>query len=314
MILKKIKQLCALLLLAGILAGCSDERLAQPIETLFFDPDGDNAEILQLGTIGPVPPEIQAHLFDRFGTREELLDRLVDFDWDDENVNVEFQANWHIRVICDMDRQRSYYQKYIDAGGVAIVGAGTVPDEYFISARQIILQMTAKSPEIRERLRPEHDGFHYALLYRGTAQELPRNHWNSNVRLTWGSAQGTIFAWAPVGHGNFKVVVHEFAHIMMNAIIKSPALDPTFEERLKHAYETATEDGKWRFADGIPAYILTNYKEYWAEGVVCWYYLESQDFSNIRFESHAAFAEYDPGLYTLLSEWLHEDSFGALDD
>lgn len=50
------------------------------------------------------------------------------------------------------DECLAYYTKYIDAGGIAIVGNRYVRDEQFYAAREVILLMTSKRPELRQPL------------------------------------------------------------------------------------------------------------------------------------------------------------------
>ena len=311
--------------------GCGDEGVENVLNPLDAPaaPDGVNA-------VTGVPPHVAAFLWDKFGTREELIARLVDLEQDDDNW--EFYVDWLVRVIATMDRNRIYYSRYINAGGVAVVGHLHVPDAFFIAARNIILTMTSKHPEIRERLFPRNSGFHIALLpSHGYSRELPHTLWSSNATHADGKCSGGL-CWSTVRYEadgrqlSMSAFVHEFAHAMERVITRTvrtrtdpvellPPLDPTFEDRLKHAYDTAKAAGKWRSqevaiiggkvveVEGQPLYIIRkDYQEYWAEGVVCWYYLE---LSGIRFASREEFAKYDPLLYALLSEWLHEGSFAG---
>lgn len=253
-------------------------------------------------------------------------------------------ANWLLRVISQMDQQRAYYQKYINAGGVAVVGNADMPDRYFVAAKKIILQMTSKHPEIREKLFPRNSGFRMILTPSTAAYwELPENLFRRNPKRVIGSCVGVRYCYAyissdyqtPLPHGYplvAETLVHEFAHAihwvianegwtLTNPAERLPPLDPTFEDRLKRAYEMAKATGKWRIKDPAiidgklgevdvgPAYIMENYREYWAEGVVYWYYLNS---NHINFASREEFAAYDPLLYELLAEWFHEGSFAGL--
>ena len=68
----KIKLFCLLLILLATL-GCSDERLAQPMERVFFD-GGEGNGVAPQGTLGPPPPEIQELLW---GDWDTLLDALI---------------------------------------------------------------------------------------------------------------------------------------------------------------------------------------------------------------------------------------------
>ena len=328
-----MKRFLLLILLCFSILGCGDEGIESVLEpqAAAFAPAAG-------GGVGPVPPHIQALLFDEFGSREELIDKLINLDWNDKNVDAEFMANWYLREIAIMDQKRAYYQKYISAGGVAVLGNADVQDELFIAAKSIILKMTAKRPEIRRKLYPR-TGFYMAI------RTDTRRPWDLPEYLFSSSPSGAIgkciFAcWAYMGydyttilpHGyplKAKTFVHEFAHAIHSTISEDtwtrkdppellPPLDPTFDDRLKEAYEAAKAANKWRMKDPAiinnelvevdvgPAYIVTNEKEYWAEGVVYWYYLDRR---GIRFATREEFAAYDPLLYSLLSEWLNEDSF-----
>ena len=70
--------------------------------------------------------------------------------------------------------QEAHYTKYIDAGGVAILGNSLVDDELFLFARAIVLEMTSKHPEIRERLSPsaEQPRGHYQILVNGRYRRI----------------------------------------------------------------------------------------------------------------------------------------------
>ncbi len=333
-----MKRLFVLIFLAFTVCGCGDEgleNLFQPQTAPMAPAAGD--------VVTAVPPRIQALLFDEFGSREELMDRLIDLEHGDPQVDEEFMADWLLRVICKMDRQRAYYQKYISAGGIAIVGNADMPDRFFINARNIVLQMTAKRPEIREKLFPR-TGFYMILVGSTLAYwELPENIFRRNPSRAIGFCLGSRYCYAYVSEDyqnplpqGYPIVmntfVHEFAHAMEWVITHDgwtqkdppellPPLDPAFEDRLKTAYEAAKAANKWRIFDPAiidgevgevdvgPAYIMKNYKEYWAEGVVYWYYL---DHKHISFASREEFAAYDPLLYELLAEWFHEGSFAGL--
>ena len=143
-----MKRFFVLMLLVLTVCGCGDEGIENVL-----DPQSAPGAPAQADVVTEIPPHVQAFLFDRFGSREELIDRLINLDRNDKTVDSEFMANWLLRVISRMDQQRTYYQKYINAGGVAVVGNADVPDRYFIASKKIILQMTSKHPEIREKLK-----------------------------------------------------------------------------------------------------------------------------------------------------------------
>ncbi|MYB01496.1 hypothetical protein F4X90_17750 [Candidatus Poribacteria bacterium] len=109
------------------------------------------------GPVTDVPPEIQKMLWgDREALWEEISDILDDDFIETDNGPVRFtgRPDRLLEKICLLDAQRKHYSKYIDAGGIAIIGDRHVPDRFFYAAREIVLVMTSKHPEIREYLLP----------------------------------------------------------------------------------------------------------------------------------------------------------------
>lgn len=269
------------------LFGCGEERMEGVLHDLA--PPAQDA----VTAVREVPPEIQELLW---GDRDALL----------------------------AEAQRAYYTKYIDAGGVAIIGNSLVDDEIFLFARDIVLEMTSKRPEIREKLSPS--AGHYQIIVNGRFEDVDdipevildsihqskeRSHCSGSADYCVSKLFGHPY---PPGGGPYPrmmaTFVHEFAHAIERAII---TLDPTFEERLTEAYETAVENGTWA---GL--YAETNVREYWAEGVSMWFY-NTGDAAQPRsdtptFASYAMFAEHDPRLSELLKEWFHEGSFSGVID
>ena len=266
-----------------------------------------------------LPEEIATLLFDYLGTRQELVDRFESIEPNTEQW--EFLFNWNVRAISEMDLKRIYYSRYIDAGGVSIVGHLSVDDRFFMEARSIVLRMTAKHPEIREQMTPEFRFYKVIMVEDASIRELPERLWRRNSQNFVGACNpllcySTIHDWT---NRYMSTFVHEFAHAIhrvaingrgRNSHLKEP-LDPTFDDRLRVAYDAAMAAGKWQ---GL--YASTNYGEYWAEGVRFWYYLiggaSLKNPANeviAEFSTHADFQAYDPLLFELIDEWFPRDSF-----
>lgn len=281
---------------------CSEEDIEEVL-----DPQSVPAAPPLSGVVTSVPPRIASKLWDPFWTRAELIAAIADIekgepDWED-------RINSHIRLIAKRDRKRLYYNRYINAGGVAIVGNASVADKFFLMAKDIVLRMTKKHPNIRKQLLPR-DNF-YLVLLRDFARylEMPEYLWSPQIEFDSGSCQAN-YCWSIVSYWHthpMEVFVHEFAHAIHKAINGNkymrlnPALDPTFDGRLQLAYENALELGTWR---GL--YAEKNYREYWAEGVEAWFYDIGPD---REFPTHQAFAARDPMLAELIEEWFHRDMF-----
>jgi alpha-glucosidase len=101
-----------------------------------------------------------------------------------------------------------------------------------------------------------------------------------------------------------SICVHEFAHTI--SIYGLYDADPTFENRLKAAYNAARSAG--RFAN---TYAMENEQEYWGEGVQDWYYtnLESSTPNGVHgpIDKREELRDYDRALHDLVGELLPTD-------
>ena len=211
-----------------------------------------------------------------------------------------------------------FYTKYIDAGGIAIVANADVEDKLLIEARNIVLAMTSKQPEVRDRLLSGHRTFYLILV--GLDPEtgiLPRvpeflttwDNINTCGANFWQTPHVSGHCSATVGsdeYGYLRPFAHEFGHALEHEL---EYLNPGFQDRLDQAYAKAKESGAYR--DIWDPYIISNPREYWAEGVEVWFYGIGPD---REFETYEAFAEEDPLLYEIFSEWFYKASFTRVDD
>lgn len=217
--------------------------------------------------------------------------------------------------------QRAFYTKYIDAGGIAILSDARVADRYLIEARQVVLIMTSRYPALRDRLRVRH-GF-YLILYKpatgyddishvpeffgtlgdyGTYRDQRMCRQPFSFMADAGVKGYCAASLEDENYGRLRILVHEFAHALDSEMER---LRPGFWERVNQAYQQAKASDAYR--NLWDPYIVTeNSREYWAEGVVIWYYGIGAD---REFETHEAFAKVDPLLYELLSEWFYQGSF-----
>ena len=237
----------------------------------------------------------------------------------------------------------AYYTKYIDAGGVAIVGNRYVEDGQFYTAREIVLLMTSKHPELREQLtfrkeysfrvvivntdEPVDSEFNseYGIsIGANTIPERP-NHWKRGF-CAYNLCMASV-AWDAVYPPNrdgeidmlLVTFLHEFAHALHYAIEE---LDPTFNDRLQAAYEHAKEphnpgeppNSIWNNGSDPDdesfnrAYALTNPQEYWADTVASWFY-DPPSFTDSVYKIF----EYDALILPLVEEWLPKIYLRPLD-
>jgi hypothetical protein len=93
-----------------------------------------------------------------------------------------------------------------------------------------------------------------------------------------------------------NILIHEFAHAVHEMALNE--VDPTFDGRLKKAYDAAKGAGLWQ-----GSYAATSRNEYWAEGVQSWFDCNREnDRAHNHVNTRAELKEYDPALARLVAE------------
>ena len=177
-----------------------------------------------------------------------------------------YDALWGHWTEVGLSAPRDYYTKYIDAGGIAIVGGNLVADRHFQIARHIVLVMTSKVPGLRDVLSYNQPGgisgdeipFRFVLTehFSKDVQNLPEyTHTDISGTIHWIGSCGTYMCRADVtdssGLGTITII-HEMAHAIERAIVLHN-LVPQFTERLGVAWEREMEKVRLRTEiDGEP--------------------------------------------------------------
>ena len=119
--------------------------------------------------VSPVPPAIEDALWGSWDTTRERLEWLLSLPELPPIERTESAVGSSFTPFCENVHRRLFYDKYIDAGGIAILAPSDrtsradVDDEYLFATREIILTMTSKRPELRQVMSPE-NGFRYVLV------------------------------------------------------------------------------------------------------------------------------------------------------
>lgn len=325
--------------------GILTELLPAPAPQQGVMPLGMNGEIAA-GTgselvVSPIPERVEELLYG--GSWDEAVDDLEEVLSEEPApyLTLEGILKTGYRLsdfwrFCAVDwYRRRFYQKYIDAGGIAIIAAEDssrtwgVPDEFLYAGREVILVMTSARPRLREVLSLGHEfGFCYVLVNgdevnmpdelknlrnvgaffsggRENSQGLDSRDYAGTLAVTafWRqfdrrSTQGTLSEETfPV-----DVFIHEFAHAIDGAFATYPHLFSDWNLRLTAAYEAALAkaargDGYFHPTD----YAMLNEKEYWAVGAEVWFtrfHGEGMYFE----ENRERMLRQDPLLYALLDE------------
>ncbi|HZE95573.1 MAG TPA: hypothetical protein VE981_00965 [Planctomycetota bacterium] len=217
----------------------------------------------------------------------------------------------------------AFYKKYVDAGGLPIVGSEKVPDAALVEARTIVLQMTSKRPdavaamkELKTRVSlmaktevttdiPEHSDLNTAF---------PRTDWNKRcrgvgatvARPACSATEENLLQLDGDRYAGESILIHEFGHTML--VMGMTRIDRGFKADIDAAYKDAMAKGLFR-----NTYAASNADEYWAEGAQDWFdaNLTSTPSNGIHNEigTRAALKSYDPALAALLAKVFGDDAW-----
>jgi len=137
----------------------------------------------------------------------------------------------------------------------------------------------------------------------------PRVFWTAAPRprrLAGELREENILCYPGDPYSTENILIHEFAHAMHGEGLK--AIDPTFDSRLKAAYQSAIKRGLWK-----GTYAAVDRSEYWAEGVQDWFDNNRENDSlHNHVNTRAELKEYDPDLAKLCAEVFGENSWHYL--
>ena len=204
----------------------------------------------------------------------------------------------------------AFYQKYIDADGYPIVASTNVNDYALKEAAYLVNLMLAKRPDVRAAMIKS--GSRMCIIAHNEfttdlpewARMKPKDFWDARARGTGGSAsdpfcssaEENLLAFPGDPYAAECILIHEFAHnIHLRGMVN---VDPTFDPRVKAAYNSAMKAGLWK-----GKYASVNHHEYFAEGVQSWFdnnRVNDHDHNHVHLRSQLL--EYDPGLAALCRE------------
>jgi hypothetical protein len=224
-----------------------------------------------------------------------------------------------------------FYKKYTDALGIAILSSEKVPDAALLVARDIVIHMLAKRPDLRQEMIkkkmrvgvmaqsesttdiPEHrdrkkpgrddprlttgEKANYDKAG-GIAGMTDKEYWNRRARGLGGNpttcAEENLLGYPRTRYYGENIFVHEFSHAIMGVAIRT--VEPTFFAELQVAYKEAMAKGLWK-----NHYASTNANEYWAEGTQTWFWSNYEYMDGTRrVQTPEDLRAYDPKLYELL--------------
>ncbi|MEQ8790990.1 MAG: hypothetical protein RIC55_32305 [Pirellulaceae bacterium] len=204
----------------------------------------------------------------------------------------------------------AFYTQSIDADGFPIVASARVNPYALKEAAYLVNMMLAKRPDVREAMIKS--GARLCIMAHNEfttdlpefTRLRPKEYWDARARGLGGSetdpycscAEENLLAYAGDPYAKECILIHEFAHnLHLRGLVN---VDPTFDRRLKAAYDRAMAAGLWK-----GKYASVNHHEYFAEGVQSWFDDNREnDHDHNHVNTRRELVEYDPALASLCQE------------
>jgi hypothetical protein len=203
-----------------------------------------------------------------------------------------------------------FYQKYTQAGPLPILGSNKVSDYALLEAAWLVDHVIGHRPDILQALADR--GVRMVIMaYNEYTTDLPeqanmtpKDHWDRRARGLGGriisGAEENLLAYPGDPYRTENILIHEFAHVIQSTGLRQ--VDPTFNRRLRNAYDDARSKGLWG-----DTYAGSNMAEYWAEAVQDWFDNNREnDGIHNHVNTRAELKVYDPNLAALCAEVLGE--------
>jgi hypothetical protein len=221
----------------------------------------------------------------------------------------------------DKEGVPAFYSQRVSANGFPIVASANVNPYALREAAYLVDLMLAKRPDVRTAMIRSgarlcilaHNEFtteqpEFAWLAERPVARFStisgKDYWDARARGMGGSRRDPFCSCAEENLLGYPgdpfaaecILIHEFAHnIHLRGMLN---VDPTFDGRLKAAYEAAIAAGLWK-----GKYASVNHHEYFAEGVQSWFDDNREnDHDHNHVNTRAELVEYDPRLAALCRE------------
>ena len=220
-----------------------------------------------------------------------------------------------------------FYTRYVDSGGIPIVGSDGVPAEAFARAHYVLANMLRDRPCIRAAI--VDSGIRVAIMARDEVttdipeyadfyEAFPGTDWDNRGRgfgatlvrpATSGAVDNLMQDLDDPWLGE-NILLHEVAHSYWEFGIRDLEGGTEQDARLEELYASAMEAGLW-----VDTYANTNSAEYWAEGVQSWFNdnASAEPANGIHnwVDTRDELEAYDPGLADLIATWFSDELWPA---
>jgi hypothetical protein len=207
-----------------------------------------------------------------------------------------------------------FYKKYCVGAGVPIVSSQNVPDAALRMAAEIVRQMLAVMPAVRDKLVAagvrvaiigEHEVTTDIPEYKPLLRKFPGVNYDQATRGIGATeaipvssgAEENLLCYRTDRYRGENTFVHEFSHTIKRLGIQT--IDREFRVRVQQAYEHARAAGLW-----ANTYSMANPEEYWAEGVQSYFdanrRVDPPNGIHNAVNTRVKLKDYDPELFGLI--------------
>jgi cyclophilin family peptidyl-prolyl cis-trans isomerase len=199
-----------------------------------------------------------------------------------------------------------FYKKYLSAGGLPVISSEKVSDYALLEAAYLIEQMLGHRQDIRAAMIRKKARVAVMAVNEFTtdvpehSDRRPKEYWDKRARGLGGRCvscgEENLLGYPGDPYAKENIFIHEFSHGIHH--IGLSEVDPTFNRRLREAFDQAKQTGLW-----AGKYAMSNPAEYWAEGVQSWFDTNREnDAAHNHVNTREELKEYDPALAKLVEE------------
>jgi hypothetical protein len=217
-------------------------------------------------------------------------------------------------VIARYKLDTDFYKKHLDYKGFSILASAKVSDAGLYEARYLIDKLLGQREDILKALIDSGCRFMVMAPTEMTTDVPEQRRLKNDPKTNWDRrARGLGGRLSSCGEENLlnlpgdryrqeNILIHEFNHAIHQQGLRQ--VDPTFQDRLKKAYDNAVSKELWK-----GSYVVTNPAEYWAEGAQAYFDCMRPQFgANTREKLE----KYDPDLFALVDEVYRKSAFRYL--
>lgn len=205
----------------------------------------------------------------------------------------------------------TFYKKHLDYKGFSILSSANVSDAALYEARYLIHNLLGERDDILKAMIKSGCRFMVMSPKEMTTDVPEQRRLKNDPKTNWDlRARGLGGKLSSCGEENLlnlkgdryrqeNILIHEFNHAIHQQGLR--IVDPTFNLRLKKAYDHAKATGLWK-----ETYLMENPAEYWAEGAQAYFDCMRPQFGANTREK---LKKYDPDLFALVDEVYRQSKF-----